>query len=97
MARKFLYAIAVLVVLAIAAMFALRLFSNELTEAALVPTTEFVEQDPLADNAYHDPAMWFSRPGMAPGRDPARWQPEEMPAPETGKAAAPQDEPSPAH
>ena len=40
MARKFLYAIVVLVVLAIAAMFALRMFSDELAEAALVPTTD---------------------------------------------------------
>ncbi len=31
---------------------------------ALVPRSEFVEQDPLADNAYQDPAMWFSRPGI---------------------------------
>lgn len=76
MARKFLYIVAVGIVLLVAGAFALRLFSNELTKAALVPTTEFVEQDPLAGNAYHAEAMWFSRPGIPEDRDPAHWQPE---------------------
>lgn len=74
MARKFLYLIAVLVVLAAAALFALRLFPGALTRASLVPTTEFARQQPLAGNAYTAPAMWLSRPGMAT-RDPARWRP----------------------
>jgi len=75
MARKFLYFIAVCVVLVIAAMFALRLWSAELTRMAFVPGSAFVEQQPLAANAYADPAMWFSRPGLAERDDPARWQP----------------------
>lgn len=78
MARKFLYAIVVLVVLAIAAVFALRLFPGALTRAALVPTSSFEAQDRLTDNTYADPAMWFSMPGMAakPGLDdPSRWLP----------------------
>ncbi|VVT11817.1 conserved hypothetical protein [Erythrobacter sp. EC-HK427] len=73
--RKFLYTIVTLTVLAIAAMFGLRVFGDELTEVALVPDAEFVEQAPLEVNAYQDPAMWFSRPGMGAGNDPARWQP----------------------
>ncbi|AKH42334.1 hypothetical protein FHS61_000104 [Altererythrobacter atlanticus] len=75
MARKFLYAFAFLILLVIAAMFALRLWPNQLSRIALVPTADFVEQDALAANAYQDPDMWFSRPGIAPGKDPARWQP----------------------
>lgn len=86
MARKFLYLVAVLIVLAIAALFALRLFADELTEAAFVPTSEFVEQNPLETNAYRDPAMWLSRPGMNPGTDPTRWRPKEE---ATGEAPAP--------
>lgn len=73
--RKFLYTIVFLIVLAAAVLFALRLYADELTELALVPTDEFVRQDPLASNAYQDPAMWFSRPGMGAENDPARWQP----------------------
>lgn len=74
MARKFLYVIVVLVVLAGVALFALRLFPGALTRAALVPSAAFAQQERLADNAYADPAMWFSRPGVG-ANDPSRWQP----------------------
>ncbi len=80
--RKFLYTIALGIILVGAILFVLRLYSNELTEIALVPSGDFVEQDALADNAYANPDMWFSRPGMGAGNDPARWQPrfaEETP------------------
>src|SRR5688572_21380676 len=79
MARKFLYAIAVLIVLFLAALFALRLAGDSLSEIAFVPSSDFVEQEPLAENAYDDPAMWLSRPGLDPARDPARWQPPGAP------------------
>jgi len=82
LARGFLYIIAFLIVLMIAGFFALRIWSDDLTKFAFVPQGEFVEQQPLETNAYHDPAMWFSRPGMGPATDagfangdPARWQP----------------------
>ena len=74
MARKFLYFVAGLIVLVIIAGFALAIWSRELTEFAMVPRGDFVEQAPLEANAYQDPAMWFSRPGMGVD-DPARWQP----------------------
>lgn len=97
MARKFLYLMAFLIVLAIGALFALRMFPDKLAEAAFVPTAEFVEQDPLAANAYRNPAMWFSRPGMDAADDPARWQPS-LAAPEAGEsdAATPEPEGTPA-
>lgn len=53
----------------------LRLYGEELTEAALVPDAPFVAQDALANNAYQSPDMWFSRPGKGALKDPARWQP----------------------
>src|SRR5690606_31460792 len=43
--------------------------SSDLTET-------FVEQDPLAQNAYRDPAMWISHPDLPRETDPARWLPE---------------------
>jgi len=74
MARKFLYFIAFLTVLVIGGAFLLNIWSKEFTELAFVPGEKFVEQAPLDNNAYEDPAMWFSRPGIGTN-DPARWQP----------------------
>lgn len=73
--RRFLYTIVALIMLSAAALFALRLYGDELTRLALVPADPFTQQPALADNAYADPAMWISRPGMGAPTDPARWQP----------------------
>jgi hypothetical protein len=89
--RKFLYAIVAGIVLVAAALFALRLYGDELTRIALVPATPFEEQPALADNAFNDPAMWFSRPGMGATNDPARWQP----AYREGYAAPPRTDAAP--
>lgn len=74
MARKFLYIVAALIVLVIAGLLVMRIWSKELAAIAFVPSTEFVDQEPFEANAYHDPAMWYSRPGIGLD-DPARWQP----------------------
>lgn len=74
MARKFLWIVFALIVLALCALFALRVWGTELATVAFVPSKEFVEQNPLEQNAYEDPALWYSRPGMGV-TDPARWQP----------------------
>lgn len=74
MARKFLYAIAAIVVLILVGAIALAIWSRQATEIAFVPRGEFVEQPPLAANAYNDPAMWYSRPGIGTS-DPARYEP----------------------
>lgn len=89
--RRFLYIIIIGFVLVAAAAFALRLYSEEITQIALVPSAEFTPQEQLADNAYADPAMWFSRPGMGAPNDPARWQPSFVtPPPQTeGEATEP--------
>jgi hypothetical protein len=75
MARKFLGCFAIVIVLVIVGGIALAIWSDKATQIAFVPTADFVEQDPLDLNAYHDPEMWYSRPGMGAPRDPARWQP----------------------
>jgi Protein of unknown function (DUF3089) len=74
MARKFLYFIAFCIVLVIGGRIVYELFQKELAAAALVPSAEFAPVDPLAANAYQDPALWYSRPGIGQS-DPARWQP----------------------
>jgi hypothetical protein len=76
MARKFLYIIAVIVVLIIAGLLALRFWADDLTELTFVPTAQFTAQPALADNVYEKPAMWISRPGLGAGKDPARWLPD---------------------
>lgn len=74
MARKFLWIVFALIVLVMCALFALRVWGTELATVAFVPSKEFIEQNPLEQNAYEDPALWYSRPGMGV-TDPARWQP----------------------
>ncbi|MCB2073007.1 MAG: DUF3089 domain-containing protein [Novosphingobium sp.] len=78
MARKFLYFIAICVVLVIAALLALRFWARDLTEIAFVPTAEFSPQPPLEANIYSDLSMWISRPGMGAG-NPVNWLPQGLP------------------
>lgn len=73
MARKFLYAIVVLIVLAIAAAFAYRIWGAEMIRYWLVPKEAFRAQPALVRSAYDDPNMWLSRPGVPD--DPGRWTP----------------------
>ena len=74
MARKFLFLVALVVVLFVGGAIALSIWSREATEIAFVPRGDFIEQQPLAANAYQDPAMWYSRPGIGID-DPSRYQP----------------------
>jgi len=74
MVKRFLYFVAVCIVLAISGRIAYELFQDELAQIALVPSAEFAPVVPLEANAYEDPALWFSRPGIGVS-DPARWQP----------------------
>jgi len=74
-ARKFLYSIVILIVLALIALVILRVWSTELTRYAFVPQVAFEQGRPLPAGAYADNAMWISRPDAGPG-DPAQWVPE---------------------
>ncbi len=74
MAKKFLYFIAFCIVLFLIGRIAYEMFQDELAEFALVPTSEFTPTAPMEANAYQDPALWYSRPGIGVS-DPARWQP----------------------
>ena len=89
MARKFLYFVTFCIVVVIAAMVALNIWSKEATEFTFVPRGEFVEQDALAANAYEDPDMWYARPGL--GNNPARYRPDVASA---GEAAPTPDRPA---
>jgi hypothetical protein len=91
--RRFLYFVAAMIVLVIAGAFAYRIYERELLEIAFVPRGAFEEQPALAANAYADPAMWYSLPGMS-GENPARYVPEiAPPGPESGALTEPEATP----
>lgn len=73
MARKFLYIVAVLIVLAIAATFAYRIWGAELLRQAMVPGGRFESQAALPADSYKRAEMWLARPDK-PG-NPALWVP----------------------
>ncbi len=74
MARKFLYIVAVLIVLALAATFAYRIWGAQLLRQAMVPSAKFESHPALPANSYARPEMWLARPDR-PG-NPALWTPE---------------------
>jgi len=86
--RRFLYFVVAMTVLVIAGALAYRIYERELTELAFIPRMAFEDQPALAANAYADPAMWYSRPGMR-GADPSRYLPEGEDALADGAAEPP--------
>ncbi|MFL0357096.1 DUF3089 domain-containing protein [Erythrobacter sp. GH1-10] len=82
MAKKFLYFIAICIVIFLVGRIGYEMFQDELAEFAFVPSTEFTPTEPLAVNAYQDPGLWYSRPGIGVN-DPARWQPAYAPMSKT--------------
>ncbi len=85
MARKFLYIVAVLIVLALAATFAYRIWGAELLRQAMVPGGRFESQAALPADSYKRAEMWLARPDK-PG-NPALWAPEGYPAAKEPTAA----------
>lgn len=84
LARRFLFVVAGLIVLAIAAAFAYRLLAPRLMEVALVPSAKFEPaRDPSLPD-YRRGDLWISRPGTA--NNPALWTPAGV----ARAAAAPQ-------
>ncbi|MBW8294644.1 DUF3089 domain-containing protein [Sphingopyxis sp.] len=73
MARKFLYVIAAIILLILAAGVVYQLFPGWVARTAFVPSAEFKQQVAVAPNAYDDPKMWFARPGI--DGDPSAWRP----------------------
>lgn len=84
LARKFLYLIAAIIILILGFGIAYQLNPGWFGRVAFVPSSEFVEQKAAEPNAYDDPKMWFSRPGLE--NDPSDWRPPEDGA-EPAKAA----------
>ncbi|HEY6869112.1 MAG TPA: DUF3089 domain-containing protein [Novosphingobium sp.] len=86
MARKFLYAVAVLIALFVVGRVALTFWGGDLARIALVPAQGFESQPPLDASAYADAGMWYARPDLAD--DPTRFRPAGLPAGEPPLGAA---------
>ncbi|WP_428627517.1 DUF3089 domain-containing protein [Sphingopyxis sp.] len=91
MARKFLYVIAAIILLVLAAGVAYQLFPGWIARVAFVPSAEFKQQVAVAPNAYDDAKMWFARPGMQ--NDPSAWRPAADGSETPGTEGAAADDP----
>lgn len=73
-ARIFLYVIAGLIVLTLAAAIGWNLFQDQIMRAAFVPSATFEESATAPAPDYATKAAWLARPDLP--RDPARWTPK---------------------
>jgi len=71
-ARKFLYGMAILVMLVVAAALAYRYFGVEILRASLVPSASFADVSGKGPD-YADPKLWIARPDHS--GNPALWTP----------------------
>ncbi|QIG81968.1 DUF3089 domain-containing protein [Stakelama tenebrarum] len=76
MVRIFLYGVAALVMLALAAAFTYRFWGMELLRRSMVPSAGFAAQPPVEPEGYARADMWLARPDK-PG-NPALWTPADM-------------------
>lgn len=72
-ARRFLYLVAVLIVLAVAALIAWQVWGADLMRAYMKPSIAFAESPPPPPTFYDRPDAWIARPGV-PSQD-ALWTP----------------------
>lgn len=73
LARKFLYLVAVLIMLAVAARLAYTFFGAQLMRSAMVPSAPFKAEPAVAPSIYEQRSMWLARPDIA--NNPALWAP----------------------
>lgn len=73
LARRFLWVVAGLTMLVMAAALAYRLFGAELLRFTMVPTAAFEGGPPAAPKAYADRNLWIARPDIPDS--PALWMP----------------------
>ncbi|WP_088311553.1 DUF3089 domain-containing protein [Novosphingobium sp. B 225] len=74
MARKFLYLVAILIALFVAAGLVFQLAPDKVMRLAFVPSKPFAAPLALPANRYADQKLWFARPGLA--SDPLHWEPK---------------------
>jgi hypothetical protein len=85
LARRFLWIIAIIIFLVVAAAFAWRLAGNRLLAVAMVPSAAFDAAAAGPPYRYDGPAGWAARPGV--GTNPADFRPAGAAAAERGDVA----------
>ncbi|WP_066811098.1 DUF3089 domain-containing protein [Sphingomonas asaccharolytica] len=73
MARKFLYLMIVLILLAVAGAFVYHFYAKDLMKAALIPSAKFEGGPTAPEQAYEQVDMWLARPDIP--NNPALWTP----------------------
>ncbi len=86
MARKFLYGIAGIIGLMLAAGIAWQFYGMALVKAALVPSAPFQSIPARTSSDYAKAELWIARPDMKD--DASRWRPKALPATAQQDAAA---------
>jgi hypothetical protein len=73
-ARRFLWVIAIIIMIVIAGAFIYRLFGPQIMRVAMVPSVSFAESEKAPDPLYGNVGGWLAHPGLA--ANPAKWAPE---------------------
>ena len=84
-ARRFLLLIFWLILIAVAAGFAIYQFGGRVLTSGMTPSGHYAAPPPRGGPEYHNDASWLSRPGLAD--DPSNWLPDGV-APEAGPRPA---------
>lgn len=85
-ARRFLYIVAALILLTLAAATSYRIWGQKLLAVVMIPKAHFTVQPPLSPADYAKRSMWLARPDMG-AADPALWLPPSVVRTEPGSAA----------
>lgn len=80
-ARRFLIAIVMLTLLAVAGAFLFFQFGGEVLRRQMIPQGQFQAPPPDSGPDYVQPASWIARPDLDEQANPARWRPAGFPPP----------------
>lgn len=84
-ARRFLFVIFILTLLAVAAGFTIFQFGDRVLIKSATPKGHFIAPPPASGPDYAEAESWIAQPGMTD--DPSQWRPTETPRPATPKPA----------
>lgn len=80
-ARRFLFVVVILTLLAVAAGFAMFQFGERVLLRSAIPKGEFIAPPPRSGPDYAQQESWIARPGMDVRVNPAEWRPAGFPPP----------------
>jgi len=87
-ARRFLFLIFFLTMLAVAGAFAIFQFGDRALTAAATPQGHFEPPPPQTGPDYADTASWIARPSLPAAQNPSLWRPADWPPPTLGAKGA---------